>query len=302
MTKRLLGKKEELKQTFWLWVTRPEYYTGENDVERDLVELNSGIDSDWTCHKDTRKGDLAFLWRTSPRSDLAYLFQAKSDAFNIHDRKNPSWSYACEYKAIFKFAQTLSIKEIKKDPYLADWNALRGNFQNMVFHIEPAIWDRLNSLLIKENPDYAPALKRVSGAISPKILSEEELEQRLVDNLGVLRSKGYDLELWQDPKTHQSGRQYVCRGYRGRIDLLCREKKNHRFVVIELKNVRAGALTFAQIHGYLGYVAKSFPGGGSVMGLIISRGCDSEVILDMDLRRTSKNPIDQIDLADLGLN
>lgn len=171
----------------------------------------------------------------------------------------------------------------------------------MVFRVEPTIWDRINSLLIDKNPGYETALKRVSGAISPNILSEEELEQRLVENLGVLRAKGYDLELWQDRKTHEFERQYVCRGQRGRIDLLCVEKKTHRFVVVELKNVRAGAMTFAQIHRYLGYVAKSFSGGSSVRGLIISRGRDAELDLDIDLTRRTKNPIEQIDLTDLGL-
>ena len=62
MAKRLHDDKEELKQQFWLWVTRPEYYNDEDDVERDLVDLNrSGIDTNWTCHKDTHKGDLGKL-------------------------------------------------------------------------------------------------------------------------------------------------------------------------------------------------------------------------------------------------
>jgi hypothetical protein len=36
--------------------------------------------------------------------------------------------------------------------------------------------------------------------------------------------------------------------------------KNICFVVIELKNVRAGAMAFAQVHGYMGWVAERLAG------------------------------------------
>lgn len=45
----------------WLWVTRPEYYLDEKGQESE--DLGGDDESGWrTCHKDTKKGDLAFLW------------------------------------------------------------------------------------------------------------------------------------------------------------------------------------------------------------------------------------------------
>jgi hypothetical protein len=64
---------------------------------------------------------------------------------------------------------------------------------------------------------------------------EEELEEELVSNLQILKSFGYDLELYIDPASKQSDRQFICKGNGGRIDLLCYDKKQTRYVVIELK-------------------------------------------------------------------
>jgi len=71
-------------------------------------------------------------------------------------------------------------------------------------------------------------------------------------------------------------------------------------VVIELKNVRAGPATFAQISSYMGWVAERLAGRQSVQGLVISRGYDARFKSSADLLSGSKHPIDQIDLADLG--
>jgi len=289
-------------QSYWLWVTRPEFYRDKDGKDRDLLEPEeTGLW--WTCHKDTRRGDLALLWLTNPRSDIGYLFQAKSDSYDISDDRDAvrrGWTYACDCITVFKFVQPLSLSEIQRLPYLDEWNALRANFRGMSFRFEPQIWERVNRLLMGSNRDYRPVLRQLSGYISPKIQAEEELEENLSLHLGVLRRFGYDLELWHDRDTNQSGRQYVLKGHGGRIDLLCSERKGRGFVVIELKNVRAAAMTFAQISSYMGWVADRLAGRRSVRGLVISRGYDANFKASMDLLSGSKHPVNQIDLSDLG--
>lgn len=72
----------------WVWVTRPEFYLDDSgderaDLEPGNLELGEGW---WTCHPDTRTGDLILLYRTAPKSDIAYLFEAASDARVLDDR------------------------------------------------------------------------------------------------------------------------------------------------------------------------------------------------------------------------
>ena len=90
--------------------------------------------------------------------------------------------------------------------------------------------------------------------VSRQILLEEHIEEDLIANLGKLRPFGYDLKLYADPDDGRSGRQLICKGNGGRIDLLCYDSRNKRYVVIELKNVRAGQNTFAQISHYISWV------------------------------------------------
>lgn len=70
-----------MARQFWVWVTTPEFYAEEDGADRaDLdPEFEQSNDGWWTCHERTQPGDLVLLYRTAPRSDLAYLFEARSE-------------------------------------------------------------------------------------------------------------------------------------------------------------------------------------------------------------------------------
>lgn len=112
----------------------------------------------------------------------------------------------------------------------------------------------------------------------------------------TLKNFGHDLELYIDPASKQSGRQLICKGNGGRIDLLCYDKTQKRYVVIELKIVRAGQNTFGQISNYMGWVQKRIAGDVPVIGIVISRGYDTK--FESALRITDR--IGHIDVQDLG--
>jgi len=89
---------------YWLWVTGPQYYLGSGGSDRvDLEPADEYVpDGWWTCHRDTRKGDLIMLYRKKPKMDIAYLFQARSNASSLlHDTSaEPGWKYGCDYDVI----------------------------------------------------------------------------------------------------------------------------------------------------------------------------------------------------------
>ncbi|MBL0166731.1 MAG: hypothetical protein IPP85_06125 [Propionivibrio sp.] len=47
------------------------------DPTADSAETTDGL---WTCHRDTKAGDLILLYRSRPKSDIAYLMEARSGA------------------------------------------------------------------------------------------------------------------------------------------------------------------------------------------------------------------------------
>jgi len=286
---------------YWLWVTRPDVYLDEDGNDREDLDPDSGVDSDgwWTCHKDTKKGDLVFLWRTSPKKDIGYLIQAESDAYSIADDNEHGWDYGCDHQVLYKFNHPINIKELRNDPYFDEWGPLNCSFQRSSFEISKNYWDKLNQLAAQKNPGYLEFIEQIQREpFSRDILIEEQLEEMLASNLSTLKKFGHDLEIYVDPISKQSGRQLVCKGNGGRIDLLCYDKKQKRFVVIELKIVRAGQNTFGQISNYMGWVQNRIAKEIPVIGIVISRGYDTK--FESALRITDK--VSHINVDDLGFS
>ncbi len=292
----------ETKRQYWLWVTRPEFYLDDEGKDRADLDPTEGGDAGgwWTCHKDTRRGDLVFLWRTRPRSDIGYLFQAESDAYSLRDDEYAAqrgWDYGCDYRVLYKFKNPVTIQDLRNEPGFQDWKPLRGQFQRRVFRILPEYWTALNQLAAKKNPDYRKLIETFgSDAAGKSITREKQLEEMLVNDLGLLKRFGYDLALYIDPETGADGQQFACEGGGGRIDLLCYDRRRKRYVVIELKNDRAGYRTFGQICSYMGWVKAHIAKKTPVEGLVISRGYDARFESAMNV----VDQISQLDIEQLG--
>jgi len=260
---------------YWVWVTTVEYYAEDDGSDR--KDLDPSTQSDpggwWTCHRDTRLGDLALLYRAKPKMHLGYLIQAESDAYSIADDRHAikrGWDYGCDYRVLYKFENPITLNDMRQDPYLDEWGALRANFQRRVYAVPRGIWQRLLNRMEETEPRFVRFLRR--GGVekaSAKIEDEEELENRLAKDT-ILRPFGFDLEVRE--------RQRFCEGHGGRIDLLCYERKRKRYVVVELRNVRAGQNTFGQIATYLGWVQQRLSNGKPAHGLVIARGFDNRFL------------------------
>lgn len=171
------------EQQHWLWVTRPEYYLDENGKDRE--DLDPGWydpDSWWTCHKDTKEGDLAFLWRAKLKRDIGYLIRAESDAYRFHDaddKSNKGWIYRCNFRVLYKFRNTITAKELRNDSFFYDWSPLKINFQGSVFRIKEPYWDRINQIALAKNPDYDEVVspESVIEAIVDEDLNSLDIEE-----------------------------------------------------------------------------------------------------------------------------
>jgi hypothetical protein len=292
-----------IERQYWVWVTKPEFYAEADGSDRDDLdpEIAPDFDGWWTCHKATRKGDFVFLYRTAPRKDVAYFIQAASDAYSLVGdelAQERGWQYGCDYQVLRKLSPPVTREQLLAHPTLCAWSPLRQNFQRSVFRVDPADWMRLTRLASEHDRGFARVLEaNVDVRTALRIALEEDLEDDLVADLGKLRPFGYDLELFADPVTGRSGRQYVCGGNGGRIDLLCTDRTTGDLVVVELKNVQASRATFGQITSYLGFVNRALADGRRVTGLVISRG--SDIQFD-DACQLLPDTVRQINLEALG--
>jgi hypothetical protein len=152
-------------------------------------------------------------------------------------------------------------------------------------------------MLSHKNPGFGSFIQRVqTQVVDQRILLEEEVEEAIAKDLGRFRRFGYDLQLYHDPARGITGRQVTCTGTGGRIDLLCRDRRVERLVVIELKVIRASQETFGQISNYMGWVQDRIAGGSRVVGIVISDGYDAK--FESALKTTDR--ISHIELAELG--
>lgn len=140
---------------YWLWVIRPEYY--------DQVEPATS----WSCHKDTRKGDLVLMWMAKKRHDISYLLQATSDS-----TPDPQWNYSCEYQVLYKFKNPINIKDLRiEDAFFKNWPAYSRNFQGSSFRIPSIFWNRLNHIALEKDPEYKYTIDNL------KIQIEENVDE-----------------------------------------------------------------------------------------------------------------------------
>jgi len=167
----------------WLWVAHEDSWTVPGGSERNLgPPAKSTKDIGWTCDPSAKPGDLVLSYRTSPRKDIKYLFEvmskprrrpARSDRDMPGSERLPG-AAECSWRSVFAFHTPLVIAEMRADRVLKDWGALRFNFQNRSFFVEPDIWKRLTVMLTSRNPGVGDALRALRHSLTPRRLIASE--------------------------------------------------------------------------------------------------------------------------------
>lgn len=252
---------------YWVWVTRPDYYLDDDGTERADLDPGQGYSPGgwWTCHRDTEEGDLILLYRSRKNKDLAYLIETRSDAYSLLDdaAAQEGWDYGCDYEVLEKFSHPLTLAEMKADPALQDWGALRARFRRKVYGIPPDTWDHL---LDRLTDDRTKTERRRRNA-EKGITLERTIEDGLAADLRPFRRHGFQLELRL--------RQHVCRRG-GRADLVCFDTSDRRYAVIELKRGLVGRNAIAQLLSYRSSIADEFPARRRPIGLLVGDRLDNE--------------------------
>lgn len=257
----------------WVWSARPDVVLAEDGSDRsDLEPVEEVLDADWTdeagwwtCHPRTKRGDLALIYRSQKAKDLRYIALCTSDAFSLQndpDAQASGWDKysGCRMVIVHCFDPSIEIGQLKNDPVISDWPALKTGFVRAAASTPDDVWNRVIKLAATGSRKRQPEQTGRLSAAARQAL-EKDLEEWLVANLDVLRPLGFDLNLIE--------RQSFCLHHDGAMDLHChvRGKRSHR-VVIELKAdiVRRDAI--AQVLGYLGWL-DSQPRVRSTVGLVI---------------------------------
>lgn len=132
------------ERQYWVWVAAPDRYGTEDGREHpDLDPTNGG--TRWSCHRDTRAGDLAVLYRSRQAKDIAYRLRAVGDAYQLaaDERAASGLTYACDVVVLDRFARPIPLADLKADPVIAGWPALRSSFARSAAPVPREVWARL---------------------------------------------------------------------------------------------------------------------------------------------------------------
>lgn len=185
----------EKEPKYWLWVTRPEVFLDKNAKDTSYLDPQKKVykGSEWSCHKETKKGDLVLLWRSksklstylrssgikkaiTPTSDIGYLIRAESNADG--PRKNEPWPFWCYYKPLYKFENPVTIEDFKNNPTLRESLPYKVHFVRNSFPLSKEEWDIVNQIAIQKNPRYKKFYETLLNekiARVPKIKPEIEI-------------------------------------------------------------------------------------------------------------------------------
>lgn len=160
----------------WVWVTRPQFYLDDDGQDRADLDPARGYTPEgwWTCHPDTRDGDLAVVYRSRVAKDIGYLVAVRSDAEQLDDASSDfdGWS-VCRYQILARFERPVTIDDMRADDVLSKWAALRASFVRRAFPVPDVVWDRLLERLGTDAEQLRAAL--VSGGRRFRL--ERQLQQ-----------------------------------------------------------------------------------------------------------------------------
>lgn len=136
----------------WLWVARPEHYRDDHGNDHpDLHPARPRVPGTWCCSPATRDGDLGLLYRSRERKDISHLVVVRTDA----ERPETGSAPVCRVQVLARFHEPLPLAEMRADPVLRRWSALRASFIRRWFPVPDEVWARLLELLSVDDDQLA---------------------------------------------------------------------------------------------------------------------------------------------------
>lgn len=179
----------EATKRYWLFYAGPENYLFEGGV-RDFPQKTF-----WSCESETKRGDLILVYRKSVNhlsvnhlvrefgmvenvakrvkntgigKDFPVIWEVTSDAkkkFLWH------WPYGCDTKELQRIDPPLTLQELKSEPRLRKWEALRWNLQarkRVALEIPKFAWDVITKMIDDKSSRQLAIQQETSNSTMPR--------------------------------------------------------------------------------------------------------------------------------------
>jgi|GEM_PF-5587056 len=149
----------------------------------------------WAINPKARRGDVAIMYCTTPRSAFTSVYRCESDAY--YDPFGGWNNYRAEISDRIAIPW-IRISEMKADPVLGQWRLVNSNLQGLLKHEVPGdVWKRVIEIVSSRDETAGEQLAQYGSAaegvrsikVADERMSETEFESRLAipllcDHLG----------------------------------------------------------------------------------------------------------------------
>lgn len=161
-----MSTKTDQKPQYWLLKSEPDCYSID-DLRRDKVEMWDGTRNYQVrnmMRDQMKKGDLCLFYHSNAGKETgvvgtmkivkeAYPDPTQFDPKSEHpdpksDPENPRW-LCVDVRFVKKFPRTVTLSELKNDPYFADMTVVQKGNRLSVMPIKKKHFDRIERLVVK---------------------------------------------------------------------------------------------------------------------------------------------------------
>jgi hypothetical protein len=224
------------------------------------------------------------VYRTAPESRITHLVRVESHAARV-DLVNevPSTTgYECAY-AVLATLPPIGFADLKKDPALAPWPALRKHFVGSAHPVPTDAWAHL----LNRSSITPQKLRSLIAARIYEYEFERDLEDHLVGNADAFTRAGLRLTYVGRQRRFKDG---------GIADLIYRTRSG-RTVIVELKRGPIDAKAVEQVRRYRGSMQQEKRSLRRPLGILV--GQPPEPAVSKQIHRSRR--LRYVDVAQLGL-
>ena len=168
------------------------------------LELEEKDEITRTSEKNVKEGDIVFIYRGSPHSNVAYFFKAKNNAYKNPNSKVKRDKYLVDIHQKVELQNPIIFSEMKKDPILSQWGPIKSNFIGSFFEVLPNELESFKTLILDKNPE-------LENIIAP-LESKHSLEENKIKKWTFAINKDFYNDLKEQDKIKWNSAKSVKKG------------------------------------------------------------------------------------------
>lgn len=125
----------------WAFAIKKNFYP--KIVENEKIKMASS--------SEVKKGDIICIYTGNPYSNIGFILKAISNPFEDTETRIEWNKPAIMLEKILEIKNPIKFAQLKENPVLKEWGAVKFNFRGSHFKIKDIEWDEIKRLILEDN-------------------------------------------------------------------------------------------------------------------------------------------------------